>query len=185
MGHRRIGAVLACLTIAFAAGCDGEPDDRISLAAWRSAFCAAGEALDERLDGTGRLTAAEEIAALRATVARLRQIPLPESHETEARRFLALYERSVEVTVALRPRLEAVERRLRAAMRSVDPTKVPPKKDGETVAGSIMGYLLTVPAYRAAWEELAALEKAAQRRADTKTLLAAGTALGVTDATCR
>ena len=176
-------ALLPALLAALAAGCGSEAgsSSEVTFESWRTSACAVlRSGVESELakvpplpDDSGAFDAfmRRGAEALRETAADLRAIPLPDDRRQQAERFVELSVDMADTYAAALPRIEAASRRWEEVLETIDPATMEPKKEGETVVGSIMTQLHEVPAAREAMEELeraqnAGLSAASQREAE-------------------
>lgn len=179
-------ALLPTLLTAMAAGCGSEAgtSSEVTFESWRTSACAvlrSGAASELAQvpplpDDSGAFDAfmRDGVDAMRETAADLRAIPLPVDRRQQAERFVELSVDMADTYAAALPRIEAASRRWNEVLETIDPATMEPKKEGETVVGSIMTQLHEVPAAREAMEELeraqnAGLSVASQREAERLT----------------
>lgn len=156
--------LLPVLLAALAAGCGTEAGSgsEVTFESWRTSACSIltssskAAATPPLPDDTGAFDAfmRREVEAWREAAADMRAIPLPADRRQEAERFVELNVDIADTYAAALPRIEAASRRWSEVLKQIDPDRIKPAGEGETVAGSIMTQLLEVPAAREAMEEL-------------------------------
>jgi hypothetical protein len=165
MGSRGLAAGSAALVVAFLAACGSESSgsSELTLDEWREQACAIEQELEET--GSSGPSLEDQVAMPFETMARgaetmtrgaaeLEAIGLPTERRAEAEEFVGLIADLAQRLEESAPRLEAASRRLERLMKSIDADKLPPAPEDATVAGGIMTQLMSVPEFKAAWDEL-------------------------------
>ena len=185
-------ALLPVLVAALAAGCGTEAGSgsEVTFESWRNSACSI-------LTSSSRAAAAppplpdddeafhafmrRDSEAWRKAAADLRAIPLPDDRRQQAERFVELSVDIADTYAAALPRIEAAARRWEEVLETIDPAAMEPKKEGETVVGSIMTQLHAVPAAREAMEELERAQNAGLSAASGREVERLTAELGLED----
>jgi hypothetical protein len=193
----RLGARLRLLGLAIlvfvAAGCGSTPSatgdrETITLATWSTRLCKLLADTDPptatATPSTSMFSARDAKRGLALTRRRadlLDRFPLPDIKADDAAELLTLLARVTAVSIEQAPRIADAQRRLDSALESIDPADIPEKAEGETVAGSIMSHLMSVPEYRDAFNDMMDAYGDISRSVDSSRLEHLATELGLDD----
>lgn len=167
------GFVIVAVVVAMLAACGATTSahPEATLASWGEQVCSMLESLET--DSPAPTPAAASSAdptqifsgtvdgrlpeRIRALVTRLRAIPAPDEQRNDIDEFLDLFAASADRYETALPRLQAASRRLELAMKSIDRADLPPAPEGTTGAVAIISQMMSVPAFKDAFDDQIAL----------------------------